>query len=183
MYQLIGTQWGAAVETTNPLTFPPGAVPPFLSNTVLETYIQTYFPAGNNFGTGSCISCHSVATLSTNQAVLTNFSFLPGLVNPLLDIGKYLPRSVYEENYGNYEDQKVIDLYQAVLHENDAAPCAEPTNAFGRLAELAADLRAQHPAAAMLSAGMTDDLEPAVAHGATHLRVGRALLGSRPPLR
>jgi peptide/nickel transport system substrate-binding protein len=42
-----------------------------------------------------------------------------GLVNPMLDIGKYLPHSVYEENYGNYEDQKVIDLYQAVLHEND----------------------------------------------------------------
>ena len=42
-----------------------------------------------------------------------------GLVNPLMDIGKYLPRSVYSENYGNYEDQKVIDLYQAVLHEND----------------------------------------------------------------
>ncbi len=44
-----------------------------------------------------------------------------GLVNPLMDIGKYLPRSVYAENYGNYEDQKVIDLYQAVLHETDPA--------------------------------------------------------------
>jgi peptide/nickel transport system substrate-binding protein len=44
-----------------------------------------------------------------------------GLVNPLLDTGKFLPRSVYAENYGNYEDQKVIDLYQAVLHENDPA--------------------------------------------------------------
>ena len=44
-----------------------------------------------------------------------------GLVNPLMDIGKFLPRSVYAENYGNYEDQKVIDLYQAVLHENDPA--------------------------------------------------------------
>ncbi len=44
-----------------------------------------------------------------------------GLVNPLMDIGKYLPRSVYAENYGNYEDQKVIDLYQAILHETDAA--------------------------------------------------------------
>ena len=35
-----------------------------------------------------------------------------GLVNPLLDIGKYLPHTVYAENYGNYEDQKEIDLYQ-----------------------------------------------------------------------
>jgi peptide/nickel transport system substrate-binding protein len=44
-----------------------------------------------------------------------------GLVNPLLDIGKYLPHSVYEENYGNYEDQQDIDLYQAILHQNDPA--------------------------------------------------------------
>ena len=44
-----------------------------------------------------------------------------GLVNPLLDVAKYLPHTVYEENYGNYEDQKDIDLYQAVLHETDPA--------------------------------------------------------------
>jgi peptide/nickel transport system substrate-binding protein len=41
------------------------------------------------------------------------------VVNPLLDVGKYLPRSVYSENYGNYEDQKEIDLYQKMLHETD----------------------------------------------------------------
>jgi PLP dependent protein len=60
---------------------------------------------------------------------------------------------------------------------------ADPDAAFARLAQLAARLRADHPGASVLSAGMTEDLEPAVAHGATHLRVGRALLGSRPPLR
>ncbi len=42
-----------------------------------------------------------------------------GLVNPLMDVGKFLPHSVYTENYGNYEDQKDIDLYQAMLHETD----------------------------------------------------------------
>jgi peptide/nickel transport system substrate-binding protein len=42
-----------------------------------------------------------------------------GLVNPLMDVGKFLPHSVYTENYGNYEDQKDIDLYQAMLHEAD----------------------------------------------------------------
>ena len=42
-----------------------------------------------------------------------------GVVNPVLDIGKYLPHSVYTENYGNYEDQKDIDLYQGMLHETD----------------------------------------------------------------
>jgi peptide/nickel transport system substrate-binding protein len=42
-----------------------------------------------------------------------------GLVNPPMDVAKFLPHSVYTENYGNYEDQKVIDLYQALLHETD----------------------------------------------------------------
>jgi peptide/nickel transport system substrate-binding protein len=55
---------------------------------------------------------------SGNFDVTVDFN-CQGLVNPLLDVGKYLPRSVYEENYGNYEDQKVIDLYQSVLHENE----------------------------------------------------------------
>jgi peptide/nickel transport system substrate-binding protein len=55
---------------------------------------------------------------SGNFDVTVDFN-CQGLVNPLLDIGKFLPHSVYEENYGNYEDQKVIDLYQSVLHETD----------------------------------------------------------------
>jgi peptide/nickel transport system substrate-binding protein len=43
------------------------------------------------------------------------------VVNPVLDVGKYLPHTVYTENYGNYEDQPEIDLYQQMLHEPDAA--------------------------------------------------------------
>ena len=42
-----------------------------------------------------------------------------GVVNPLLDVGKFLPHTVYTENYGNFEDQKEIDMYQAMLHETD----------------------------------------------------------------
>jgi pyridoxal phosphate enzyme (YggS family) len=57
-----------------------------------------------------------------------------------------------------------------------------PAAAFARLAALAADLRRSHPDATWLSAGMSGDLEQAVAAGATHLRVGSAVLGSRPPL-
>lgn len=44
-----------------------------------------------------------------------------GLINPAMDVGKFLPHSVYSENYGNYEDQKDIDLYEAMLHETDPA--------------------------------------------------------------
>jgi uncharacterized pyridoxal phosphate-containing UPF0001 family protein len=54
--------------------------------------------------------------------------------------------------------------------------------AFAGLAVLAAELRAEHPGADWLSAGMSGDLEAAVAHGATHVRVGRALLGNRVAL-
>ncbi|AGK76620.1 YggS family pyridoxal phosphate-dependent enzyme [Streptomyces microflavus] len=54
--------------------------------------------------------------------------------------------------------------------------------AFDRLMELATRLRAGHPAANMVSAGMSADLEDAVAAGATHVRVGTAVLGVRPGL-
>jgi pyridoxal phosphate enzyme (YggS family) len=52
--------------------------------------------------------------------------------------------------------------------------------AFGQLATCARALRADHPEATWISAGMSGDLESAVANGATHLRVGSAILGSRP---
>jgi peptide/nickel transport system substrate-binding protein len=44
-----------------------------------------------------------------------------GVVNPLMDVGKFLPHSVYTENYGNYDDQTEIDLYQKMIHEVDFA--------------------------------------------------------------
>lgn len=56
----------------------------------------------------------------------------------------------------------------------------DPAPPFARLAEVAADLRREHPAASMLSAGMSADLEAAIAAGATHVRIGRAVLGARP---
>jgi pyridoxal phosphate enzyme (YggS family) len=59
---------------------------------------------------------------------------------------------------------------------------AEPGPAFARLAELAARIRADHAGAVELSAGMSADLEAAVAAGATVVRVGTALFGGRPLL-
>ncbi|GHH74202.1 YggS family pyridoxal phosphate enzyme [Streptomyces sulfonofaciens] len=52
--------------------------------------------------------------------------------------------------------------------------------AFERLMEFSTALRSAHPAANMVSAGMSADLEHAVAAGATHVRVGTAVLGVRP---
>lgn len=57
----------------------------------------------------------------------------------------------------------------------------EPARAFDRLRGLALRLQEQHPRATMISAGMSEDLAQAVAYGATHVRVGTALLGRRKP--
>ena len=63
-----------------------------------------------------------------------------------------------------------------------AALGSDPEEAFGGLREVASRLRSEHPGADWISAGMTGDLEAAIKHGATHVRLGRALLGTRPPL-
>lgn len=59
----------------------------------------------------------------------------------------------------------------------------DPDAAFSALAEIAAQLRQQYPHANAVSAGMSSDLESAIKHGATHLRVGSNVLGQRPDLR
>lgn len=59
---------------------------------------------------------------------------------------------------------------------------APPGPAFEKLAGLSALLVAQHPGATAISAGMSQDLEAAIAFGATHLRIGSDILGSRPPV-
>jgi PLP dependent protein len=56
----------------------------------------------------------------------------------------------------------------------------EPRPAFDRLAALAERVRADHPGAVELSAGMSGDLEEAIAAGATIVRVGTAIFGNRP---
>lgn len=56
----------------------------------------------------------------------------------------------------------------------------EPARAFATLAEVAGRLRRAHPEATAVSAGMSGDLEEAVKCGATHVRIGTALLGNRP---
>ena len=54
-----------------------------------------------------------------------------------------------------------------------------PADAFARLLDSAAAVRAVRPAATVISAGMSGDLEAAIAAGATHVRIGTALLGDR----
>jgi PLP dependent protein len=56
---------------------------------------------------------------------------------------------------------------------------ADPEAAFAAVAAAAAELRAEHPQATTLSAGMSGDLEVAIRHGSDVVRVGTALVGER----
>ncbi|WP_436756918.1 YggS family pyridoxal phosphate-dependent enzyme [Streptosporangium sp. V21-05] len=62
------------------------------------------------------------------------------------------------------------------------APLGEEAGgAFARLREISRSVRKTHPGAGVISAGMSGDMSQAIANGATHLRVGTALLGRRKP--
>ena len=64
------------------------------------------------------------------------------------------------------------------------APHVEPArrrDAFARMRRLFDTVAGQDPAIDTLSMGMSDDLELAIAEGATMVRVGSALFGARPP--
>jgi pyridoxal phosphate enzyme (YggS family) len=92
---------------------------------------------------------------------------------------------------GAYTGDEVRRLAEAIAASGSLRLCGvmavaplggSPDDAFARLALLATELRADHPKATIISAGMSGDLESAITHGATHVRVGSALLGKRAPL-
>ncbi|HEX3860278.1 MAG TPA: ABC transporter substrate-binding protein [Stellaceae bacterium] len=60
------------------------------------------------------------ALRTANFDVTVDFN-CQGVVNPPIDVGKYLPHSVNSENYGNYDDDAETALYQKMLQENDPA--------------------------------------------------------------
>ena len=72
------------------------------------------------------------------------------------------------------EDGLILGGVMAVAPQDMAADAA-----FGKLREVAEEMSCRHPAAVMISAGMSGDLEEAIGAGATHVRVGTALLGGR----
>ena len=60
------------------------------------------------------------------------------------------------------------------------APLGQPARpAYARLKEVAETVRSAYPQAQVISAGMSGDLREAIAEGATHVRIGTALLGDR----
>ena len=57
----------------------------------------------------------------------------------------------------------------------------DPNDAFAQLAVIHTEFMKLFPGATSLSAGMSGDYETAISHGATHVRVGSSILGSRSP--
>jgi pyridoxal phosphate enzyme (YggS family) len=90
---------------------------------------------------------------------------------------------------GGVEPRDVVDLLERVGGQPGLRPAGvmavaphpgDPGEAFARLAEVAARVREAVPEAVEVSAGMSGDLEAAIAHGATQVRIGGAVLGPRP---
>jgi pyridoxal phosphate enzyme (YggS family) len=93
------------------------------------------------------------------------------------------------EGRGGVPEPEVAALAAAVAGEDGLAlggvmamaPLGvPPAEAFAPLPRIAGAVRASYPEAVIVSAGMSGDLEDAIAAGATHVRVGTALLGGRP---
>lgn len=93
--------------------------------------------------------------------------------------GGVMPRDV-EGLADEVESAPHIDLLGLMT----VAPLGEePRSAYERFAGVVEDFQRNHPQATLVSAGMSGDLEAAVASGATHVRIGTALLGHRPKVR
>jgi PLP dependent protein len=89
---------------------------------------------------------------------------------------------------GGADPDEVLGLAAAIAAEPSlvlggvmaVAPFGAPARpAYARLRKVAESVRAEYPSATAISAGMSDDLGEAIAEGATHVRIGTALLGGR----
>ena len=82
---------------------------------------------------------------------------------------------------GPLENLRVAGLMAVPPVLPDGAPAEGSRPWFQRLAALRDTWRSRGYDLPVLSMGMTDDFEIAVEEGATHVRVGRAIFGERPP--
>ena len=92
------------------------------------------------------------------------------------------------KNRGGAQIDQLLELAQAIEANSThilsglmaVAPLeVDPDVAFSRLQKIHSDFLKEFPEATGLSAGMSGDFESAIAHGATHLRIGSQILGSR----
>jgi pyridoxal phosphate enzyme (YggS family) len=133
---------------------------------------------------------HSVDRLSLAAALNKAAHRLDRDVRCLVQVS--LDQEGKERGRGGVPVVDLPDLAEAVARSGGlrldgvmaVAPLGQdPAAAFALLPDLLELVRRYAPAARVISAGMSGDLEAAVASGATHLRVGTAILGARPTLR
>ena len=93
-----------------------------------------------------------------------------------------------EVNRGGVEPADLEKFMEAVSELDNlvicglmaVAPLGEaPASAFERLKEISEKVLNSFPRATSISAGMSNDFESAIAHGATHIRIGSPILGVR----
>jgi hypothetical protein len=95
-----------------------------------------------------------------------------------------------DPNRGGVPADRMLEVAEAIEAEPGlalgglmaVAPLGEsPLAAFAPLRGLSAAVQSVNSSATVVSAGMSGDLEAAIECGATHLRIGTALLGDRRP--
>ena len=62
-----------------------------------------------------------IETMRSGDFAVTMEANCQSVVNPPLDVAKYLPSSVFTDNFGGYEDPAEIDLYNKMLRETEPA--------------------------------------------------------------
>ena len=92
------------------------------------------------------------------------------------------------EGRGGVSENELFELAQAIEKSEThrllglmaVAPLgADPADAFSKLSVIHKAFMADFPKANKLSAGMSGDFKEAIAYGATHIRIGSQILGSR----
>ncbi len=92
------------------------------------------------------------------------------------------------EGRGGVSEQKLYELAKEIekspIHRLQGlmavAPLGvDPATAFSKLSAIHKAFMADFPKANKLSAGMSGDFKEAITHGATHIRIGSQILGSR----
>lgn len=82
----------------------------------------------------------------------------------------------FMEKLSSYGKVKIIGLMTMAPLTEDSEVL---NNTFGRLKELRDELQKTYPEVAELSMGMSNDYEIALDHGATYIRIGSKIMGSR----
>lgn len=95
---------------------------------------------------------------------------------PRPDRGGALPQDLISlaEKVSHYPQLNLTGVMGVAPHPGDPGP------AFARLRRYSNELQSGWPHATRISAGMSGDLDVAIAQGATQVRIGGAILGARP---